>query len=85
MSIHVGANHDQVIVIDIPAITTYSLGTEHMNVMTQYTASRAISTVDEAINKTNKIRSRIGAYENRFDQLITLRFQVRTLPSHYQQ
>ena len=49
------------------AITTYSLGTEHMNVMTQYTASRAISTVDEAINKTNKIRSRIGAYENRFD------------------
>lgn len=67
MSIHVGANQDQVIVIDIPAITTYSLGTEHMNVMTQYTASRAISTVDEAINKTNKIRSRIGAYENRFD------------------
>ena len=63
MSIHVGANQDQVIVIDIPAITTYSLGTEHMNVMTQYTASRAISTVDEAINKTNKIR----AYENRFD------------------
>ena len=63
----VGANQDQVIVIDIPAITTYSLGTEHMNVMTQYTASRAISTVDEAINKTNKIRSRIGAYENRFD------------------
>ena len=67
MSIHVGANQDQVIVIDIPAITTYSLGTEHMNVMTQYTASRAISTVDEAINKTNKIRSRIGAYENRFE------------------
>ena len=67
MSIHVGANQDQVIVIDIPAITTYSLGTEHMNVMTQYTASRAISTVDEAINKTNEIRSRIGAYENRFD------------------
>ena len=66
-SIHVGANQDQVIVIDIPAITTYSLGTEHMNVMTQYTASRAISTVDEAINKTNEIRSRIGAYENRFD------------------
>ena len=67
MSIHVGANQVQVIVIDIPAITTYSLGTEHMNVMTQYTASRAISTVDEAINKTNEIRSRIGAYENRFD------------------
>ena len=67
MSIHVGANQNQVIVIDIPAITTYSLGTEHMNVMTQYTASRAISTVDEAINKTNEIRSRIGAYENRFD------------------
>ena len=29
--LHVGANQDQVIVIDIPAITTSSLGTEHMN------------------------------------------------------
>ena len=67
MSIHVGANQDQVIVIDIPAITTYTLGTDNLNVMTHYTASQAISTVDEAINKTNAIRSKLGAYENRFD------------------
>lgn len=67
MSIHVGANQDQVIIIDIPEITTYSLGTENLNVMTQYTASQAIATVDEAINKTNEIRSRLGAYENRLD------------------
>ncbi len=67
MSIHVGANQDQVIVIDIPAITTYTLGTDNINVMTNYTATQAISTVDDAVNKVNEIRSRLGAYENRFD------------------
>ena len=67
MSIHVGANQDQVIIIDIPEITTYSLKTENMNVMTQYTASQAISIVDDAISKVNEIRSRLGAYENRLD------------------
>ena len=67
MSIHVGANQDQVIVIDIPAITTYTLGTDNLNVMTHYTASQAISTVDQAITRTNEIRSKLGAYENRFD------------------
>lgn len=67
MSIHVGANENQVIIIDIPPITTYTIGTEHLNVMTQYTASQAIASVDEAISKVNEIRSKLGAYENRLE------------------
>lgn len=67
MSIHIGANENQVLILDIPAVTTYSLKTERINVMTGYTAQLAISTVDEAINKANAVRSKLGAYENRFD------------------
>ncbi len=67
MSIHIGANQDQVIKIDIPPITTYALGTDNINVMTGYMAQRAIETVDVAITRANDIRSKIGAFENRFE------------------
>ena len=67
MSIHVGANENQVIVLDIPKITTYTIGTDNINVMTSYTAQLSIGYVDEAINYVNSARSKLGAYENRFD------------------
>ena len=74
MSIHVGANENQVIVLDIPPITTYTIGTDNINVMTSYTSQLAIASVDTAINYVNSVRSKIGAYENRL-LLITLRYQ----------
>lgn len=67
MSIHVGANENQVIILDIPEVTTYTLGTDKLNVMTGYTAQLAIATVDEAIDKANEVRSKFGAYANRFE------------------
>lgn len=67
MSIHVGANENQVIVLNIPPITTYMIGTDNINVMTGYTAQLAIDTVDTAISYVNSVRSKIGAYENRFE------------------
>lgn len=67
MSIHVGANENQVIVLDIPPITTYTIGTDNINVMTSYTSQLAIASVDTAINYVNSVRSKIGAYENRFE------------------
>ena len=35
--------------------------------MTSYTAQLSIGYVDEAINYVNSARSKLGAYENRFD------------------
>ena len=70
MSIHIGANENQVIKLDIPEVTTYTLGTEHINVMTSYTSQQAVATVDTAINKANEVRSKIGAYSNRFEHTI---------------
>lgn len=67
MSIHIGANQDQVIVLDIPAVTTYTLGTDTINVMTSVTSQQAIAKVDVAIGRVNEVRSKIGAYSNRFE------------------
>lgn len=67
MSIHIGANENQVIELDIPAVTSYTLGVDTINVMTTVTATQAIAKVDEAVNKVNEVRSKIGAYSNRFE------------------
>jgi flagellin len=67
MSIHIGANQDQTIELDIPAVTSYTIGTDTINVMTSMTAQKAIAQVDEAINTVNAVRSKIGAYSNRFE------------------
>ncbi|MBQ4284773.1 MAG: flagellar biosynthesis protein FlgL [Lachnospira sp.] len=67
MSIHIGANQDQVILVDIPAVTSYTLGTDTINVMTFQTASLTIEKIDKAVARANEVRSKIGAYQNRFD------------------
>lgn len=67
MSIHIGANENQVIELDIPAVTSYTLGVDTVNVMTTVTATQAIAKVDAAVNKVNEVRSKIGAYSNRFE------------------
>jgi flagellin len=67
MSIHIGANQDQTIVLDIPAVNSYTIGTDKLNVMTSVTSQKAIAQVDEAINTVNSVRSKIGAYSNRFE------------------
>lgn len=67
MSVHIGANENQVIIVDIPEVTTYTLGTEHINVMTGITAQQSIDIVDSAVAYANEVRSKLGAYQNRFE------------------
>lgn len=67
MSIHVGANENQVIKIDVPEVTAYTLGTENLNVMTSITASKSIDTIDSATAKVNAVRAQLGAYANRLE------------------
>lgn len=75
MSVHIGANENQVIKVDIPPVTTYALGTDTINVMTGVTAANSISKVDKAVERANSIRSKIGAYQNRFEH-VTNNLQV---------
>lgn len=67
MSVHVGANENQVILIDIPEVSSYTLGTESINVMTEITAAKAIEAIDTAVTYASHVRSLMGAYENRFE------------------
>lgn len=67
MKVHVGANENQLISIDIPEVSSESLGLNMLNVYTHDNASKAISSVDDAVTKLSAIRSKIGAYQNRLD------------------
>lgn len=67
MRVHVGANENQIIELDIPEISAYKIGLEGINVMTQENASKAIAAVDEALAKVSAIRSKLGSFENRIE------------------
>lgn len=67
LRVHVGANENQIININLQEVSTESLGLENVNVYTHTNASKAISAVDSAITKLSGIRSKIGAYQNRLE------------------
>ena len=67
MTVHIGANENQTIDIDIQKISTYSIGLDKINVMTNSNASKAITSIDNALAKVSAIRSKLGSYQNRLD------------------
>lgn len=67
MRVHIGANQDQIIELDIPEISSYKIGTDKVNVMSGETAGRSITRVDDALARVSEIRSKLGAYSNRLD------------------
>lgn len=71
MSIQAGANEGQQIDIDIPAVNTYTLGIDNINVYTAAGASKAIDKFDEAISRVSAVRSKLGAYQNRMENTVS--------------
>lgn len=71
MSIQAGANEGQQIDIDIPAVNTYTLGIDNINVYTSAGASKALNQFDEAIAQVSAIRSKLGAYQNRMENTVS--------------
>ena len=67
MRVHVGANENQIIDINLPEISVETLGLDHVNVYTHENASKAIASVDEAVTRLSTMRSKIGAYQNRLE------------------
>ncbi|MBD5087305.1 MAG: hypothetical protein HDT30_00615 [Clostridiales bacterium] len=70
ITLQVGANEYQTILVSIPEVSSITLGTDGINIGTEAGASRAIGTLDDAINKVSSIRAKLGAYENRLDHAI---------------
>ena len=71
MRLQVGANEGQVIQIEIPSLTAYSLGVDDVNIKTEEKATEAIDKIGSAINQLSGIRAKIGAYANRIEHTIT--------------
>lgn len=67
MAMHIGANMNQNISVKIPSTSSESLYIDDIDVSSSYGAGKAITKLDDAISKVNKIRSSLGAYTNRLD------------------
>jgi len=74
-SIHIGANKDQTMLVDINQMSTATLGNatnklSGINVSTTAGAETAITTVDDAIKQVSAERSKLGAFQNRLEHTI---------------
>lgn len=75
-ALHIGANKDQSMLIDINEMSSRTLGNttdglvKDINVSTQDGANNAIKTLDEAIKTVSAERSKLGAVQNRLDHTI---------------
>ena len=74
-SIHIGANKDQNMLIDINEMSTKTLGNtsdkiKDVNVTTTSGAEKAIKTVDDAIKQVSAERSKMGSVQNRLEHTI---------------
>ena len=71
MKIQVGSSEGQEIQIAIPNISLENLGLSGIDVRTEEGAAKAIDQAKEAISFISAVRSRLGAYENRFETTIS--------------
>jgi len=70
LSMHIGANENQAMKVDINKMDTVSLGIKNIDVTSVDGAESAITVVNEAISKVSAERSKLGAFQNRLDHTI---------------
>ena len=71
MKIQVGASEGQEINIVIPEISLDNLSLKGIDVRTEEGAQKALDQTKAALSFVSSIRSRLGAYENRFENTIS--------------
>ena len=71
MKIQVGSAEGQEIHVVIPKISLENLGLEGIDVRTEAGAAKAMDQTKEAISFISGVRSRLGAFENRFEKTIS--------------
>ncbi|KZR59869.1 flagellin [Pseudobacillus badius] len=70
LSMHIGANENQTMKVDINKMDTQSLGIKDIDVTSQKGAESAITAVNDAITKVSAERSKLGAFQNRLEHTI---------------
>lgn len=84
MIIQTGANSGEQISLDIPSVSAKGLNVDTLIMYTQGYAADAITRVDEAVKKISNIRSKLGAYENRLEDIYdNLEVQEESITSAY--
>lgn len=71
MEIQVGANEGQDLAIEIPEVGIKGLGIQAIHTKSKDGSLDAITKVSAAIDKLSGIRSKIGAYQNRLESIVT--------------
>lgn len=71
MTLQIGANEDEVMIVKIPATTTYALNMDGLNYLSQEGSSNAITTLDGSVGRISSIRASLGAYQNRLEHTIS--------------
>ncbi len=67
MRFQVGANEGQVISIRIPEVSLKNMGIDKLDLSTEQGAQEAIDQLTKANSYISDVRSRLGAYQNRFE------------------
>lgn len=67
MDMQIGANEGQQLAIRIPKMSLENMGISNVNMLTEESASDAITKIDGAIKFVSSARSRLGAYQNRLE------------------
>lgn len=84
MVIQTGFNSGEQLELDIPPVTSYMLGVDDVIMYTHEYASEAVTAIDLAIEKVSNIRAKLGAYENRLEDIYdTLEVQEESITAAY--
>lgn len=84
MVIQTGFNSGEQLELDIPPVTSYMLGVDDIIMYTHEYASEAVTAIDLAIEKVSNIRAKLGAYENRLEDIYdTLEVQEESITAAY--
>ena len=69
MPVQVGNNEGQNINVIIPKVDTYLLHIDDLDCTTTGGCDEAITKIDKAVSIVSKVRSKLGAYQNRLDSV----------------
>lgn len=82
--VQTGANSGEQLSIDIPSVSSKRLGVDNLIMYTNEYASEAIDAIDEAVKMVSNIRSKLGAYENRLNDVYdNLEIQEESITAAY--
>lgn len=71
MPIQIGSNEGQLLNICIPEVSSETLNLDMLDFSSSDACSDSITVINDAISKVSKIRSEIGAYENRLEYSVS--------------